>query len=193
MAAASGERAVASAFAACVLDAHPRSIAEARRTVRTTLREWDLAELSDSVECVVSELVTNAVRHGVPGAAPLPVPEPQPVTLTLVRRGGEVVCAVFDPGAGVPAPCEAEDVAESGRGLQIVATLSDAWGWSAPGPVGKAVWSRFTAPAGTGGPADVDADGDGDRDSEWQSFARCLALLESLVPGRLAVPAPAVA
>jgi len=38
----------------------------------------------------------------------------------------------------------------------------------------------------------VDADGDGDRDHEWQSFARCLALLESLVPGR-AVPAPAVA
>lgn len=174
------KRAEASGFAACTLGADPRSIAVARGTVRSALAGWGMEELSDSVESVVSELVTNALRHGVPGT-PTQAPGPEPVTLSLLRRGPEIVCAVFDPGTGVPAVNEPDDFAESGRGLRIVESLSDAWGWSTPGPFGKAVWTRFTAlpkePAGTRRAAER---GTG---AEWQSFARCLALLEALTAG----------
>ncbi|NGN68689.1 ATP-binding protein, partial [Streptomyces sp. A7024] len=76
-------------------------------------------------------------------------PPPHPVVLSLLRQGDDVVIAVFDPGGGVPQVRESGPFAESGRGLHVVSCLSDAWGWSAPGPYGKAVWARFS-PAGPG-------------------------------------------
>jgi hypothetical protein len=61
--------------------------------------------------------------------------------LRLLRRTGEVICAVLDPSDEAPVlrlPAGAE---EAGRGLQIVDALSDVWGWSPVAGRGKAVWA----------------------------------------------------
>lgn len=87
-------------------------------------------------------------------AARSPLPQgPRPAAATawlaLVRMDGAVVCAVADPSPELPEPVEPEPFAESGRGLHIVAELSDSWGHSAPAPAGKTVWARLAC--GDGG------------------------------------------
>lgn len=161
----------ASEFAACTLEDDPRSISIARNVARATLRGWLLEELVDDVASVASELVANALRHGL--REPSWSQAPHPVVLSLLRRGPEVVCAVFDPGTGVPRVCVADPLAESGRGMQIVECLSDSWGWSEPGPYGKAVWARFSA----GGRPAVPADEFGGVE---QPLTRLLILVEVL-------------
>ena len=71
-------------------------------------------------EMIVTELVTNAVRHG-PGG---------PVELAIEAGGRGVRCEVVDPGPGIGhrALVLSEGSAESGRGLYIVDKLSDSWG-----------------------------------------------------------------
>src|SRR5690606_1063650 len=81
------------------------------------------------VELVVSELVTNALRHAVPHLA-----TPRPIRLRLLHHGGYVVCAVHDPSDRAPVVAEGEDLAESGRGLNLVEALSAAWGWGRASP-----------------------------------------------------------
>ncbi|GAA2650634.1 hypothetical protein GCM10010400_02260 [Streptomyces aculeolatus] len=160
----------ASEFAACTLEDDPRSIAIARNVARATLRGWLLDDLVDDVAAVASELVANALRHGV--CEPSWSQAPHPVVLSLLRRGPEVVCAVFDPGTGVPRVCVADPFAESGRGMRIVECLSDSWGWSEPGPYGKAVWARFSE----GGRAAAPAEEHGVE----QPLTRLLVLIEVL-------------
>lgn len=160
----------ASEFAACTLEDDPRSIAIARNVARATLRGWLLDDLVDDVAAVASELVANALRHGL--CEPSWSQAPHPVVLSLLRRGPEVVCAVFDPGTGVPRVCVADPFAESGRGMRIVECLSDSWGWSEPGPYGKAVWARFSE----GGRAAAPAEEHGVE----QPLTRLLVLIEVL-------------
>lgn len=99
-----------SGFAAFPLPVDPESPRVARRLVRGTLQNWGLHTLVDDVTVTVSELVTNALRHGVgdeasplaetaPSSSPLAT---QPVLVGLVRRSELLLCAVFDPGQGVP-------------------------------------------------------------------------------------------
>ena len=71
----------------------------------------------------------------------------------LLRQGAIVLCAVFDPGVGVPVVKEADHLAESGRGTHVVEALSDAWGWTAPDQSGKAVWAMFSVPFEESGPS----------------------------------------
>src|SRR5262249_60263545 len=54
--------------ATCTLGTHPESVKTGRDFTRVTLGLWDMSPLSDVAELVVSELVTNALRHGVPTA-----------------------------------------------------------------------------------------------------------------------------
>jgi len=115
------------------------SVTIARDVTRTTLGRWGLGALCADVALVVSELVTNAVRH-------LPHPRAygeRPITLLLVRRWPHLLVAVADPGEGVPAPKEPDLVTEHGRGLYIVEAYSDRWGWSPLARGGKAVWALF--------------------------------------------------
>ncbi len=96
------------------LDSEAASPARARQAVREALGQWQLLGLVDIVQLVVSELVTNAVRHGHP-----------PVHLELEHTPAELRLQVHDGAAwapGVPHGASATD-AESGRGLQIVAAL----------------------------------------------------------------------
>ncbi len=63
------DAASASGSASCALPPRYEAVSSARNFTRSTLRYWDLAEKFDDVALVVSELVTNAMRHGLtPGA-----------------------------------------------------------------------------------------------------------------------------
>ena len=115
----------------------------ARQFARTTLSGWGLDPLVDDVAVVSTELVTNALRYGVPEAAP----SPEPVWMGLLRQGNTVLCAVFDPGSGVPVVKSPGHFAESGRGMHVVEALSTDWGWTEPDQSGKAVWAMFSVGA----------------------------------------------
>jgi anti-sigma regulatory factor (Ser/Thr protein kinase) len=134
-------------FAALRFDATPGSAARTRGFLRSTLASWQMQALVDDTTAVAAELVANAVTHAL---RPPPGQDPRSAWITLVRMDGAVVCAVADPSPALPAMSEPSPYAESGRGLYIVAELSDSWGHSAPAPAGKTVWARLgRARAGT--------------------------------------------
>ncbi|MTE20353.1 ATP-binding protein [Streptomyces sp. TRM43335] len=159
-----------SGSASCALQPRYEAVKTAREFTRSVLSHWRLSGHFDTVTLVVSELVTNALRHGVPGAVPGEILDP-PVRLHLMHWSGRLVCAVRDPsraapvakapdfagldpdgtvcpdGAGWPDLLDAfaEDAPESGRGLFLVESFSDDWGWrpmEEPAP-GKVVWALF--------------------------------------------------
>ena len=122
------------------LPAALESVRDARTFIRTTLRQWALPELFDDVALVASELVTNALRHGVtPGAAPA-------VRLSLGRWTSRLVCSVRDPSSSGPVVGDPDFSAESGRGLRLIASCSVAWGWHPLAGAGKVVWALFPVP-----------------------------------------------
>ncbi|MCS0638398.1 ATP-binding protein [Streptomyces sp. LP05-1] len=135
-------------FAACGLGGRLESAGQARRFATATLGTWSLPGLVPDLEVVVSELVTNAVRHAL-GAAPDREPE-CPVWLGLFRSPGRLVCMVTDPSTRPPRPCSPDEAAEGGRGLALVGALSESWSWSLTPPRGKAVWATLPAPAPLG-------------------------------------------
>ena len=126
------------------------SIGPSRAFALRTMRRWGETDRADDVAAVVSELLANALRHALPQAgADAP---PWPIRLGLLHAGSHVVCAVADPGAGIPVLREPGCLEESGRGLLVVASLSDQWGYCpAPesqeqnGEDGKVVWAAFAA------------------------------------------------
>jgi anti-sigma regulatory factor (Ser/Thr protein kinase) len=129
----------------CPLPRGPQSARTARRLTRSTLRDWGLTFLSEDAETIVGEFVANAVTHTAATAgAVVPSQRRQAADglgLRLLRRNGEVICAVLDPSDKAPvlkAPASGE---EAGRGLQMVDALSDVWGWSPVAGRGKAVWA----------------------------------------------------
>lgn len=125
--------------AACALRPELASVAIGRSFTRMTLRSWDLAELSAQAELVVSELVTNAIRHGLVSARR--IVEEYPVGLRLLAQASFVTCMVTDPGSQLPVRAPAGSLAESGRGLQVVESCSVRWGWQPLDAGGKVVWA----------------------------------------------------
>ncbi|WP_242894050.1 ATP-binding SpoIIE family protein phosphatase [Actinomadura litoris] len=111
------------------LPAEPAAVRRARGLVRDRLDRWDLGELADTTALLVSELVTNAIRHA--GGR---------VTLRLVREGG-LVCEVFDHSDGRPRIRldDEGDMLDSGRGLHVVGRLAERWGVRHTSG-GKVVW-----------------------------------------------------
>lgn len=109
----------------------------ARLHTRQVLWEWSLTRLSESVELLVSELVTNAVAASR-SMAPMP-----PVRLWLLAGRAQVMVMVWDASSRPPAPAEASENAESGRGLLLVEAMSTRWDWYFPqeGTGGKVVWA----------------------------------------------------
>jgi anti-sigma regulatory factor (Ser/Thr protein kinase) len=137
------ERLAAGNGATCELPAALESVREARRFTRSTLQRWDLAALRECTELVASELVTNALRYAVPVGAP-----GSPVRLSLVRWTSRVVCAVRDPSTVGPIAKDPDFVAETGRGLHLVESFSEKWGWHPLTGAGKVVWALFLVPGG---------------------------------------------
>lgn len=108
----------------------PGCVAMARRFVDQTLTSWAVADVAFDMQLVVSELVTNAMRHG--GGA---------VQLRLLFRRPELACVVTDHSQTVPVAAQTDVFAEFGRGLRLVDALCSAWGWFAPGSSRKLVWA----------------------------------------------------
>ena len=116
--------------------AEPGSVADARRVVAASL-DGAYPGLEATVLLVVSELATNALRHGGTG--------PYLVGVEGVARGVRVT--VTDDGAGHPALRDPGAADLTGRGLRIVEAFSDSWGvFRFSGSPGKAVWSEVLLP-----------------------------------------------
>ena len=105
--------------------------ARARAAVTTGAAELGLDELSDDVALIVSEMVTNAIRHAAP-----------PVRLEVEVTDAEVVVAVCDGTPSLPVVRATDDEAEGGRGMLLVDLLTDDHGVR-PQPPGKTVWARL--------------------------------------------------
>ncbi|MFK0114551.1 SpoIIE family protein phosphatase [Streptomyces sp. NPDC090994] len=99
----------------------------ARRLARHALARWGLEELTDSVELLVSEVVTNAVRYAS-----------RPVTLRLLRTD-VLRCEVGDDVPQLPRLRQARATDEGGRGLYLVNRLARRWGATRLS-TGKVVW-----------------------------------------------------
>lgn len=141
------------------LPAEPGSAKQARDFTAGTLRRWGMPELCPDALVVISELVTNAVRHARP-------PEPaalngrRPFEIILLGGPRRLLCAVTDPCERSPVLQEPGYGAENGRGLHVVASLSDSWGWLPLGTGGKAVWAALRRPVPVPEPAVGCCEGD---------------------------------
>jgi Histidine kinase-like ATPase domain len=125
--------------ATCPLSPRPESVKVSRDFTRATLASWGMPALADVAKLVVSELVTNALRHGMASARG-PAPD-RPVRLKLLAQPPLVMCMVSDPGSDIPVLRDSGLAAESGRGLQVVDACSLRWGWHLLDGGGKIVWA----------------------------------------------------
>lgn len=128
-------------------DRDDRAVHAGRTFSLATLQRWGVTERGDDIATVVSELLTNALRHAVPGLSQ--ASRSWPVQLGLLHSGTSVLCAVADPSSSAPVLRKPHGLAENGRGLLVVSALSDNWGYTAcatPCGMGKVVWAMFTTP-----------------------------------------------
>ncbi|MFB7168914.1 SpoIIE family protein phosphatase [Streptomyces sp. NPDC056242] len=106
----------------------PQAAGQARGYVRSQLAEWGLEELTMTTELLASELVGNVVRYAK-----------GPMRLRLLR-GKELICEVSDGSLTMPRIRHASETDEGGRGLQLVAALSQRWGTRYT-VTGKWIWT----------------------------------------------------
>jgi anti-sigma regulatory factor (Ser/Thr protein kinase) len=122
------------------LSAFPTAASCARLHAKHLLWEWGLEAITDTAELLVSELVTNGVK------AARAIEQKPPVRLRLSTDHIQLLIEVWDGNTWPPNPRELEDGLpaledEGGRGLFLVATLSDHWNWYlTQEPIGKVVW-----------------------------------------------------
>jgi anti-sigma regulatory factor (Ser/Thr protein kinase) len=102
-----------------------------RRRVGVALESAGRPDLVDRATLAVSELVTNAVMYAR-GA----------LCVEIAADSNGIVVAVQDSSTTEPVLTHASVTAVGGRGLALVAAVSDAWGWS-PVTGGKRVWCRW--------------------------------------------------
>ncbi|MEV0969266.1 ATP-binding protein [Microtetraspora glauca] len=129
-------------LATCALQGETASASVARDFTAHTLGGWGLPGLIDDAQLVVSELVTNALRHGLSTGLEAPI------QLRLLSQGVHVLCAVRDPSERAPQRGPQNDeFAETGRGLYLVEAVSLTWGWILIRGSGKIVWAVLDHPA----------------------------------------------
>ncbi|MGW6907191.1 ATP-binding SpoIIE family protein phosphatase [Streptomyces sp. NPDC054940] len=112
----------------------PQNARQARRLTRRTLHDWDLDDLAESSELLVSEMVANAVRFAS-----------RPIVLRLLRTD-VLRCEVEDDSPIVPRMRHARLSDEGGRGLFLVDQLAQRWGVTRVS-TGKVVWFEQRLPA----------------------------------------------
>ncbi|KOU55887.1 PAS/PAC sensor protein [Streptomyces sp. MMG1533] len=109
----------------------PAHVAATRQAATEQLTAWGLDEAAFVTELVVSELVTNAIRYGEP-----------PIQLRLIRDR-TLICEVSDGSSTSPHLRRAHVFDEGGRGLLLVAQLTQRWGSRQTGS-GKTIWAEQT-------------------------------------------------
>ncbi|MFE2068963.1 SpoIIE family protein phosphatase [Streptomyces sp. NPDC059467] len=114
--------------------ADPEHVARARTLATGQLDAWRLDELSFTTELVVSELVTNAIRYGA-----------APIRLRLIRDTAMLICEVSDGSSTAPHLRRARVFDEGGRGLLLVAQLTQRWG-TRQTSAGKTIWCEQALP-----------------------------------------------
>ncbi|MFD3497018.1 SpoIIE family protein phosphatase [Streptomyces sp. NPDC058676] len=115
----------------------PEALTEARHMIRVAVGAWEARDLSDEIELVADELITNALMHTEGSAI---------VTLrVLTGSDRRMRVEVEDSSSALPRRREAGESGVSGRGLLLVDLLTDAWGVEARGG-GKCVWCEFVVP-----------------------------------------------
>ncbi|WP_326604311.1 ATP-binding SpoIIE family protein phosphatase [Streptomyces sp. NBC_01800] len=119
--------------ASWTLPNEPQSAAAARRLVTGQLTDWNLDDLTFNTELIASELVTNAVRYST-----------GPAELRLINDRA-LICEVTDNSNTAPQLRHAEDDDEGGRGLYLVAQLTQHWGTRHTGR-GKTIWTEQALP-----------------------------------------------
>jgi serine phosphatase RsbU (regulator of sigma subunit) len=107
----------------------PAAVATARKKAVARLEEWGLTETAFVTELIVSELVTNAIRHARP-----------PIQLRLIHDRN-LICEVSDASSTAPHMRRARTFDEGGRGLLLVAQLTRRWG-TRPTAEGKTIWTE---------------------------------------------------
>ncbi|WP_037686215.1 ATP-binding protein [Streptomyces aureocirculatus] len=126
------------------LPRHARSVGRARTLLREQATSWELSStVTETATLLLSELLTNAYRHAT-------VSPGREIWTRCVLKADRLHIAVTDANGTLPAPRQASLEDESGRGLTLVATLSDDWG-AEPRPegVGKTVWFELTVTQAT--------------------------------------------
>ncbi|WP_369275178.1 SpoIIE family protein phosphatase [Streptomyces sp. R11] len=121
----------ASRVATWDIPADPALVAPIRKQVLEQLDIWNLSEASFTAELVVSELVTNAIRYGI-----------HPIRLRLIHDARTLICEVSDTSHTAPHLRRAKTFDEGGRGLLLVAQLTQRWG-SRHTPDGKTIWAEM--------------------------------------------------
>ncbi|MBV9024375.1 MAG: SpoIIE family protein phosphatase [Streptomycetaceae bacterium] len=116
----------------------PRAAGQARKHIREQLPRWGLDDLTTTTELIGSELVGNVVRHAK-----------GPVRLRLLHTAS-LICEVSDGSLTMPRIRRASETDEGGRGLQLVATLSQRWGTRYTA-AGKCIWTEQTLSDGPNG------------------------------------------
>ncbi|WP_073952906.1 ATP-binding protein [Streptomyces kebangsaanensis] len=115
----------------------PESAHKARLLVSAALSAWGITELTEAGTLIVSELLTNAINHTRSRMARV-----------IVRRvaNDRVRIGVADTSPDVPEVGRPSEEAEEGRGLLLVNTLSDRWGYDVKGRgkgTYKVVWAEL--------------------------------------------------
>ncbi|MGW1798220.1 SpoIIE family protein phosphatase [Streptomyces sp. NPDC001984] len=117
----------------------PAAVARLREAASAKLDEWGLIEPAFSMELVLSELVTNAIRHGS-----------EPIHVRLIHDR-TLICEVADGSSTSPHLRYAATTDEGGRGLFLVARMTERWGTRYT-PHGKVIWAELALTESTGLP-----------------------------------------
>ncbi len=108
----------------------PAIVSQAREHAADQLTAWGLVDTVFITELIVSELVTNAIRYGRP-----------PIQLRLIHKDNTLISEVFDSSSTSPHLRRARTFDEGGRGLLLVAQLSERWG-TRHATNGKTIWAE---------------------------------------------------
>ena len=105
----------------------------ARHAVREFCVSRGLADVADDAELLTAEVISNAIRHS-----------DGMLTVLVVRANDTIAITVSDNNPDVPSiPANPPDgLADSGRGLTVLANVAGDWGMS-PSDGGKTVWFRL--------------------------------------------------
>lgn len=122
-----------------------RAVTIGRRTLRLILNAHGLPHFAEAAELLATELVSNALRHTKGPAA---------LRLRWVGRVLRIGVWDADPTPPMPPLRIADSDAEEGRGLALIESCSDGWGWyplAKSGDTGKYVWCELAAAAAVSG------------------------------------------